>query len=185
MSGFYDRVTMGSGWEKGQDIINQGRYDYSIYRGAAMRTNRTQAPFLGPAQHIDFYGPLTGNRVTKESFIMGRGHTLDKNPNNEVYYLPLAVFNQPPEITSTCDRIDLQPMFTRVKPSCNGLKETDLTMYMMMPGHYQNGYLGYNNVIYNHLQTRVGPPYDPNYMDPCAQNYASYAPTRSFDRYAP
>jgi hypothetical protein len=184
MAGFYDRSTLDSGYERGRDIIDEGVYDYNLYRAAAMRQNLTQAPFMSPAQNVDFYGPLVGNRVTKESFLQGRGHTLSKSPDNEVNYLPESLFNQP-QIKSQCDRVDLLPMFTRVKPTCNGLRETNVTQYSFSPEHFQNGYLGYNNVVYSNLQTRVGPDYLPNQFSPCAQNYASMAPTRSFDRYAP
>ena len=184
MSGYYDKWSLDSGYERGRDIIDEGSYDYTLYRGAVMRQNLTQAPFMTPAQNVDFYGPLAGNRVTKESFLQGRGQTLSRSPDNEVTYLPESLFNQPP-IKSQCDRVDLQPMFTRVKPTCNGLRETNITSYAFSPGAFEKGYLGYNNVVYSNLQTRVGPDYLPNEFRPCAENYASMNPTRSFARYAP
>ena len=184
-SGFYDRVTLDSGFEKGRDVIDQGTYDYTLYRGAVMRANRVEAPMMTPAQNTDFYGPLAGNRVTRESFMQGRGHTLSKGPENEVFYLPESLFNRPANVQSQCDRVDLEPMFTRVKPSCNGLKETDTFAYSLMPGKFENGYMGYNSVVYTNLQPRVGPDTAKYSYSNCAQNYASYGPSRSFDRYAP
>ena len=183
-AGFYNRVSMDSGYEKGRDVIDQGAYDYNLYRGAVMRSNRVEAPFMTQAQNVDFYGPLTGNRVTKESFIQGRGHTLSRGPDNEVFYLPGSLFPQV-QIKSQCDRVDLEPMFTRVKPSCNGIKETDTFAYSLMPGHFEDGYLGYNNVVFSNLQTKVGPDTARYTYPECSANYASYAPSRSFERYAP
>jgi hypothetical protein len=171
MAGFYDKVTLDSGYEKGRDVID--------------RANRVEAPLMTPVQNVDFYGPLVGNRVTRESFMQGRGHTLSKGADNEVYYLPEALFNRPPVIQSQCDRVDLEPMFTRVKPSCNGLKETDITAFSLMPGHFENGYLGYNNVVYSNLQTRIGPETSKYSYPQCAENYGSYEPSRSFARYSP
>lgn len=185
MAGYNSRVTLDSGYEKGRDMIDQGTYDYTLYRGAVMRANRVEAPLMSPVQNVDFYGPLAGNRVTRESFIMGRGHTLSKGPDNEVYYLPESLFNRPANVKSQCDRVDMEPMFTRVKPSCNGIKETDIFAYSLMPGHFENGYLGYNSVVYTNLQPRIGPDTSKYTYPSCAQNYASYAPSRSFDRYAP
>ena len=184
MAGIYNKVTFDSGYERGRDIIDEGLNDYTLYRGAVMRQNVTQAPFMTAGQGTDFFGPLTGNRVTKESFLQGRGQTLSKSPDNEVTYLPESLFNQP-MIQSKCDRVDLMPLFTRVKPTCNGLRETDVTAYRFSAGKFQDGYLGYNNVVYSNLQTRVGPDYMPGLYRPCAQNYASMEPTRSFARYAP
>lgn len=185
MAGFYDRVTLDSGYEKGRDVIDQGSYDYTLYRGAVMRANRVEAPFMMPAQNVDFYGPLAGNRVTRESFIMGRGHTLSKGPDNEVTYLPESLFNRPTEVKSTCDRVDLEPLFTRVKPSCNGIKETDVFAYSLMPGHWAEGYNGYNSVVYSNLQTKIGPDTSKYRYPECSANYASYKPSRSFERYSP
>ena len=157
MSGYYDRVTLDSGWEKGRDLIDSRSYDYVLNRNAVMRQNQVKAPFMMPVQNVDMYGPLAGNRVTQESFIMGRGHTLSKDPTSEVTYLPMSLFNKPAEVKSECDRIDLLPTFTRLKPSCNGLKETEVTQYSYMPGHFQDGYLGYSNVVYSNLQSRTNP----------------------------
>ena len=183
MAGYYDRVSLDSGYEKGRDVVDQASNDYTLNRSAVMR-NRPGAPLMTAAQNVDFYGPLTGSRVTRESFIMGRGHTLSKGPDNEVYYLPASVFPQH-ETKQDCDRVDLEPLFTRVNPSCNGIKETDTFAYNLMPGHFENGYLGYNNVVYSNLQTRIGPDTAQYTYPACAANYASYNPSRSYERYAP
>lgn len=184
MSGYYDRVTMDSSYELARDMIDNRQYDYTLYRGAVMRQNRTEAPFMTPAQNVDFYGPLTGSRVTQESFIMGRAATASRNPDSEVNYLPESLFPAH-QVKSTCDRIDLQPMFTRLKPSCNGLRQTDSSAYAMFPGAWEKGYLGYNSVVYNNLQSRIPPAIEPNLLNPCAENYASYTAGRSFKPYAP
>ena len=184
MSGFYSKVTFDGGYERGRDIIDDGSYDYVLNRNAVMRQGQLKANFSAPAQGIDFYGPLASSRVTRESFIQGRGHTLSRDPDAEVTYLPMSLFNQPP-LHSSCDRIDMLPQFTRVKPTCNGLRETIITPFAFSPGHFENGYLGFNNVVYSNLQSRIGPDYYPNQYRMCGQNYASYSPTRSFDKYAP
>jgi hypothetical protein len=184
-AGFYNRVSMDSGYERGRDVIDQGVYDYNLFRSSVMRPNRIDAPFMTVAQNVDFYGPLTGNRVTKESFIQGRGHTLSRGPDNEVFYLPSSVFPQVDLKPTQCDRVDLEPVFTRVKPSCNGIKETDVFAYSLMPGHYEDGYMGYNSVVYSNLQTKMGPDTARYTYPVCSPNYASYKPSRSFERYAP
>lgn len=183
MAGIHNRV-----WEDGcanaqQDKWNDGIYDYVLWRPAVMR-GVEEAHFMAPAQNVDFYGPLAGNRVTKESFLQGRGTTLSKCPDCEVNYLPASLFNQPP-VKQQCDRVDLLPMFTRVKPTCNGLRETDTTQYSFSAEKYRGDYAGINAVVYSNLQTRVGPDYAPNTYRECSANYASYLPTRSFAYYAP
>jgi hypothetical protein len=184
MAGYYNRWSQDGAYVHGRDELDQGQYDYTLYRNAVMRGGVAEAPFMMPVQNVDFYGPLAGNRVTKESFLQGRGSTLSRDPQNEVLYLPSSLFTQPP-VKSSCDRVDMLPMFTRLKPSCNGLTETDVTQYWFSPGKYADGYQGYNSVVYSNMQTRVGPDYAPNLYRQCQGNYASYAPTRSFDRYSP
>jgi hypothetical protein len=184
MSGYYDKSTLDGCWDKAKNNIDNQVYDYTLYRPAVMRINRIEAPFMMPAQNVDFYGPLAGNRVTKESFLMGRGATLSKCPDCEVNYLPSSLFNQPP-VKSQCDRVDLLPMFTRVKPTCNGLKQTDVSEYAFSAGAYAGDYAGINAVTYSNLQTRVGPDYAPNKYEKCRETYASYAPSRDFSKYSP
>ena len=136
MSGFYNRVTEDGAYVAGRDRIDQDQYDYVLNRNAVMRGNLAEAPFMMPGQNVSFYGPLAGNRVTKDSFMQGRGTTLSKDPNNEVNYLPVSLFNQP-QLKSSCDRVDLLPLFTRLKPSCNGLKESNITQYYLRKQHIQ------------------------------------------------
>lgn len=184
MAGTYNRVTLDGCYAKGRDDIDNQVYDYTLYRPAAMRINLEEAQFMTPVQNVDFYGPLAGNRVTKESFLQGRGTTLSKCPDCEVNYLPESLFNRPP-IKSSCDRVDLLPMFTRVKPSCNGLKETQTVEYAFSAEKYRGDYAGINAVVYSNLQTRIAAEPAPNMYRQCAQNYASYKSPQSYERYAP
>lgn len=184
MAGFYNRLKMDGCWEQFEDQVNDRQNDYVLARDAAMRENLTQAPFMSAGRQPDFYGPLVGNRVTRESFLQGRGQVLSKCADCEVVYLPESLF---PEynVRSKCDRADLDALYTRVPKSCNGLMETNVTPYRQMPENYKKGYQGYNAVVYTQIQSRVGSPEKQRPFDPCAPNYGSYAPQRDLSRYAP
>jgi hypothetical protein len=183
MAGVYNNVYMDSCYEAANDKLDRKIYDYNLDRKAVMRPNMTQAPFLSDGRQPDFYGPKVGNRVTRESFLQGRGHCLNKCPDCEVVYLPGSLFPNVP-IKSNCDRVDLQSLYTRLPRSCNGLSETIITPYSQMPSNYKRGYQGYNAVVHTHLQTRDGPPERPETYPVCAQNYGSYARNPFFKRYA-
>lgn len=180
MAGIYDRTTMDSCHEKFEDELDQKIYNYTLDRNAVMRQNLVQAPFMSQGRQPDFYGPLAGDRVTKESFLQGRGHRINKCPDCEVRYLPKSLFNEP-TIKSSCDRVDLQGLYTRVPKSCNGLSETIVTPHFQMPENYKKGYSGYNAVVYTHMQTKN--PEVQHRDKPGCYNYGSYAPTRDFSRY--
>lgn len=182
MAGMYTRSTMDSCFEKGEDVQNSKIYDYNLSRDAVMRQNVVKAPMLSVGRQPDFYGPLIGNRVTKESFLQGRGHCLNNCPDCEVTYLPESVFPKH-TVQSTCDRVDLDGLYTRLPKSCNGLAESDSYVFSQMPGAFEKGYTGYNAVVYTNLQDRDGPAQKLNQLPGC-ENYGSYGPTRDFSRYA-
>jgi len=165
-----------------EDIDNNQSYDYVMYRDAVMRKNTTQAPMLSAGYQPSFYGPLTGNRVTRESFLQGRGHTSSKCPDCEVVYLPASLFPDK-NVVTPCERVDMQPMYTRVPKSCNSISEVDTFAYQLMPGHYMEGYQGMNSVTSTHIQTRVPPEQPQPGYKPCATNYGSYAKSDRFKPY--
>lgn len=172
MSGYYSSLAYDPQYIQEQEQRNNIRYDYVLNRSAVMRNNVVRAPMLGLGQNATFVGPMAGSRVTLESFLTGRGHTLSKNPGCGVYYLPSSVLsgtNQEPQV----GRIDLQPLQTRTQPSCNGLRETVITPYNFFPENYKNGYMGMDSVAtrYSRISREL-----PNVRDPCSQTYATYDP---------
>jgi hypothetical protein len=182
MAGVYNNVYLDSCYEEFQDEKNDGIYDYVLNRDAVMRPNTVEAPLLSAGYQPDFYGPLVGNRVTRESFLQGRGHCVNKCPDCGVVYLPESLF--PAHGTaSKCDRVDMQPLYTRLPKSCNGLSETIVTPYHQMPSNYKKGYQGMSAVVDTHIQSRVGPPQHQRSYDPCATNYGSYKRNPRFEKY--
>jgi hypothetical protein len=139
-----------------------------------MRRGFFKAPLLSPVQNVDFYGPKSGNLITKESFLQGRGQTLSKCPYNEVISLPNSLFfdtpnNSPPP----CERVDMLPSFTRLNPVCNGIRETDITQYFYSPEKFQKGYTGFNSVVCTNQQNRLLQPN--NHADSLSNsNYGSF-----------
>jgi len=181
MAGIYTRMTLDSCFEQADDAQNQKIYDYNLDRSTVMRQHTVKAPLLSAGRQPDFYGPLAGDRVTKESFLQGRGHCLNKCPDCEVTYLPESLFPKK-NIKPSCEHVDLQGLYTRIPKSCNGISETDTYAFSQMPGAWENGYAGYNAVVYTHLQSRD--PEVPHRSQPGCFNYGSYAPTKDFSRYA-
>lgn len=183
MAGLYNNLWNDNGYEQAKDELNERSNDYNLARNAHMRQNVVQAPFMSAGLQPDFYGPLVGNRVTRESFLQGRGAIKSKSPQCEVTVLPDSLFPMH-TVRSNCDRVDLESMYTRLPRSCNGLSETEVTPYRLMPENYKKGYQGYNAVIHTQIQARVGPPDQARAFDPCAQNYGSYKPSRDMRPYA-
>lgn len=182
MAGFYNQLWFDPGYELAKDELNERQYDYNLTRNAVMRQNVVQAPFLSAGRAPEFYGPLVGNRVTRESFMQGRGAIKSKSPQCEVTYLPESLFPAH-TVRTKVDRVDLESFYTRLPRSCNGLAETEVTPYRQSAEDYKRGYQGYNAVVHTQIQSRIGPPDHARKYDPCATNYASYAPTRNMAPY--
>jgi len=183
MAGYYDNVQLDSCYELYYDKVNDKTYGYTMDRNYVMRPNLVQAPLLRRGALPDFYGPKVGNRVTQESFLQGRGHCTNKCPDCEVIYLPGSVFPHRRPVQSSCERVDLDPFYTRVPKSCNGLVETDLSVYRFMPENYKRGYQGYSALNDTHIQTRVPPSDERRPLSACASSYGSYGPQWDMSRY--
>lgn len=184
MSGQYDRFSFDFCYNINKELDENTHYNHVIHSPSVMRAKYDQAPTLSPAQNVDFHGPLNRDRILKESFLQGRGHTLSKCGSNQVIYLPNSVFSDKLK-TETCERVDMQPMLTRLKPTCNGIRETDVYSFSLIPEHYQRGYTGLNSYKFLNTEkhTRMLSEKDPFEIDHCNKSYGSYATTQSFAPY--
>lgn len=169
MAGIQNNLRFDCGYQQDMDRRNQQVDHYNLYRQAHMRPDVVQAPFLSAALQPSTFGPLTGRRVTQESFLRGLGQCRSEDPNYDVIHLPVSLFPQGPQKMPTGQRIDLFPQQTRTQKSCNGLSETDVTAYRFSPERFQPGYVGYNVVVPSGMQTRDSP------WDPSMENYAPNA----------
>lgn len=137
----------GACWEAWYDNNNDAQYDYVINKSYWMRPNENQCKNNALGATCSFYGPVDVPRTTKESFLQGRGQIAShKCPDCEVIYLPESVFPKPKpgQSTYSCENNALTPAQTRQKRSCYNVNETDISQYQMMPGAWQNGYMGFN-----------------------------------------
>lgn len=191
MAGYYNSLKFDSAYEDFQTYADQTVNDYVLNLKASYRLGATPPMPLSVAGQPTFYGPLRGSLVTQESFLQGRGQTLCNGPDCDVLWLPETLFpahtahNQLP----SCERTDLEPLQTRMKSSCNGLKETDMSQYWMFPGAYQTGYSGPYFGIGGNLQTRMAPvdgtiQQGAESYGSCRQNYGTYGSSRSFAPYS-
>lgn len=205
MAGFYDRLYFDPCHRQFEDYTNARTNSRQLNLAANYRTNLDQAHALSLGKNPDFYGPLRGRRTTQESFLQGRGQSLSDCPDCGVRWLPETLF---PESGSTnaraqCQRTDLEPLYTRQPKSCNGLEETDVSAYWMMPSAYQTGYTGLKPVV---TANTFGEMYENGYeafynqtrqsvrdlsvdnggesYGACRTSYGSYGSGRDFSRYA-
>lgn len=184
MAGYHNRLKDDACFERFDDYQNQYINNYNLNLPAHYRTNVNQALPLSQGLQPTFWGPLRGRRTTQESFLQGRGQALADCPDCDVRWLPETLFPEKREAGHKCQRTDLQPLYTRVPSSCNGLRETDVTQYMFLPGAWERGYNGYNAVVQTHMQTRQGnPQLTAVNQDRTAKNYGTYGSGRSFAPY--
>jgi hypothetical protein len=94
MAGYFDRVQSDACHQRFEDHINHGVNQYNLNLNANYRVNLNQAMPLSQGKQPSFYGPLRGRRVTQESFLQGRGHTLSDCPDFGVRWLPETLFPQ-------------------------------------------------------------------------------------------
>jgi hypothetical protein len=155
MSGYYDNVKYDLCSRQYESALNDAQSDHTFDVKAWTRATDV-APSLGAGISPDFYGAKRGNRVTQESFMQGRGHTLSDCADCGVIQLPAGVFpNNGKMRAPACERTDLQGEYTKLPRSCNGLTELDTTGYTMFPMHFQTGFLGYDAVVDTVIQTRI------------------------------
>jgi hypothetical protein len=144
MSGYYEMHGKGPCWENYYDSMNEGNYDYVMNRNYWMRENVPKCHSLSIGTNCSFYGPKDVPRITKESFLQGRGQVAnDKCPDADVIYLPESVFAMGHDDPPKCERTDLQGAQTRQPRSCFNISETDAYEYVAgMPGAWMTGYTG-------------------------------------------
>lgn len=188
MAGYYNNLWSDPCFQQYDDQLNQGINDYQLTLNAHYRTNMNQAMPLSTGRQPDTYGPLRGRRVTQESFLQGRGQALSDCPDCGVRWLPETLFPQNSGVQSQCQRTDIQPLYTKVPKSCNGLQETDITQYSFMPGAWQRGYTGYNAVVDTNLQSRQAPQpmgvQNGGESYGGRQNYGTFGSGRPFSKYS-
>lgn len=176
MAGYYDNVGLDQCHRTYEDNLSSASYDYVINKKAWMRGNVDKCSAKSTGGQCSFYGPMTNKRVLQDSFLTGRGQVLTECPECSVNYLPASVF--PPQEARTCQDTQLEPLYTRVPKSCNGLTEVDISQYAALPSNYQRGYNGYDSVVGAHLQGRemARQQYKAVHLDDhsASQNYGSY-----------
>jgi len=184
MAGFHNKVEDDACYIQYNEQVSQKINDYTLDRNAQMRGQK--AAFSARGRQPDFYGPLGGARVTKESYLQGRGHIQSECPNCQVTYLPETLFSNGKEMQANgATECLLEPFYQRMPRNCNSLSETDVSSYHFMPGHWQRGYTGYNSVVDTQLNTRLGLSSE----CPASQalkiptNYGTYGSGRDFGRY--
>lgn len=154
MSGLSNRVTSDLCARQYETSINNAQADRTFDVRAWTR-DVDVAPSLGAGISPDFYGAKRGLRVTQESFLQGRGHTLSNCADCDAISLPTSVFPMNGRLQApSCQRTDLQAQYTKTNRSCNALTEMSTAAITMFPGSFQQGYLGFNAVIGTQLQTR-------------------------------
>jgi hypothetical protein len=176
MAGYHDDISFDPSHEMQWDSQQQKYRNYFMNK---KNFTREKLPTFASAQfNIDYFGPIQGKKVTQESLLQGRGKALSNDPSCEVTVLPASMFPNPGPFQPSCENVDLQPIQPRVKPSCNGIRETDIYVYSQMPGAWQsNGYLGYKLPVEGldiNLPTRLKPLINPYNLPRCATSYASY-----------
>lgn len=190
MSGYHNSLRFDDCNKVSDMYQSDSQNDYTLNVAANYHTSADRPFPLSQGGQPDFWGPLRGIKVTQESFLQGRGQTLADCPDCDVRWLPESVFPTATQHSAprSCQRTDLQPLFTRVPKVCNGLDETDISAYWMMPSAYQVGYAGYKAVVDTQLQTRQADP-DASVKNGgetygCRKTYGTYGSGRDFSRYA-
>ena len=186
MAGLYTRTTWDVCANDYDTYTSQAASDYHMFLGAYWRPDQQAVTALSVGTQPSTYGPLRGALVTQESFLTRHlGQTLSDCPESDVVYLPETLFPAQPAKSTSCYATDLEPLQTRMKGSCNGIRETDMSAFWMFPSAYQVGYTGPDVP----LQSRMPPPSDDlragaESYGTCRQNYGNYGSGRSFAPYS-
>ncbi len=159
MAGYFSSWFYDPAYQLYEAAQDRAHYDYTADLSAHMRPQQ-KCQFLGLGRTCDFFGPLRGNRLTRESFLQGRGHTLSEAPECGVIRLPASLFPAAPARSEdaqmpACQNTSLQAQYTRQPRSCNGLTEVDYSPYTLFPGKYFPGYAGYDAVVGTNVQSRI------------------------------
>lgn len=152
MAGYHDNILNDLEY---QDSINTGNdkiYNYNMNKNYVMYGNGCSLPTLG--NQCDFYGPLNAQKIQQDSFITGRGQLLSSSPHYDVRHLPNSLFSNSYSGPSS-SQINLQPTYSKISKSCNGLSETDIFRFSQLPSNYQRGYTGYDSLPNTLIQTRT------------------------------
>ena len=205
MSGYNDNVTSDACYERFENEVNDGTYNYQMNPRFWTRENTT-ALHHGVVSGRENYGRKTPRTITSESFLQGRGQVSSVCPESEVIYLPSSQFpadgtvgtfdtataaratgagnaqrQETPAIS--CSSTKLERLLTRVPKSANSLSEADVSERNMFPGGYQNGYQGYNAVVDTHIQTRMHTLAPPVNERGVQTSYATYGLNEASGRY--
>lgn len=106
--------------------VNDQTYLYNSFLPSVFRPNTVAAQPMMRVSQPDFYGPMTGRRVTMESYLQGRGNILSKCPDAGVNYLPPSLFADPNIQSNTCTSTSLEPTYQQYKKACDSLANADI-----------------------------------------------------------
>jgi hypothetical protein len=155
MAGYHDNLQNDLCNRQFEDNMNSNINNYYLNYKFVMRdSNNNKCQPLGVTNRCDFYGPLNSKKIKQDSYITGRGHILSDCPDCDVRHLPQSLFQ---DVQYSNKSTELDPLYTRVPKSCNGLSEITTYAFSQMPGAYEHGYNGYNSVVDTNIQTRMSP----------------------------
>jgi hypothetical protein len=152
MSGYNDNILNDLEYQDSVNAANDKIYQYNMNKNSVMYGNGCSLSSLG--NQCDFYGPIDAKKINQDSFITGRGQLLSSSPYYDVRHLPKSLFENSYSGPSS-NQTNLQPMYTKISKSCNGLSETDIFRFSQLPSNYQRGYTGYNSIPNTLIQTRT------------------------------
>lgn len=150
--------------------VNDQTYQYNSFLPSVWRPNMAQAQPMMRVSQPNFYGPMTGRRITLESYLQGRGNILSKCPDAGVNYIPPDLTNDTNLQLNTCTATALEPTYQQYKKACDSLSNADIgTLTTGMPRYGQPNVTGFGMVqgqIFTN--TNIGSqPYKANNPNQC------------------
>jgi hypothetical protein len=122
----YNTLKMDTCEKQYEDLVNDQTYQYNSFLPSVWRPDTMVVQPLMRGSQPSFYGPMTGRRVTQESYLQGRGNVLSKCPDAGVNYLPPDLFNDANVPLTSCTSTLLEPTYQQYKKACDSLSNTDV-----------------------------------------------------------
>jgi len=120
-----------------QDSIQLGGADYNMKRSYWMREQQKKCYPDGRGVMCSMYGPFTGDLVTRDSYLNGRGQPLSGCGGCQVRWLPEELFDSSDVINDSWGELT-QDM--RSADVCDSIAEQDATQYSLMPRGFQDNF---------------------------------------------
>lgn len=142
--------------------VNDQTYMYNSFLPSVWRPDTKVVQPMMRGSLPDFYGPMSGARVTMESYLQGRGNILSKCPDAGVNYLPPALFNDPALQmgADSCTSTVLEPTYVQYKKACDSLANADIgALTVGMPRYGQTNTVGiqFQGTVYEKTNMTSGP----------------------------